>query len=212
MNRLTLKLHSLSAILCLASLQIGAVPAFAQAPAAPNKLFIQVIEGEAALNDIRARTAREPIVQVEDENHKPVAGALVFFETPGTGPSGTFSNGLSSFRTTTLSNGRAVATGFKPNGISGSYQIQVHATLGHLSTVSVINQTNVVPPPSTVAPAAHAFPLKAVAIVGAVAAGVAVAVVLATRNSSQGGDSLTPGTGTVTAPAVAHRSGKRLAN
>ena len=204
MNRFLSKLRSLSAILCMLGLQTSAVPAFAQTPAAPNKLFIQVIEGEAALNDIRARTAREPIVQVEDENHKPVAGALVIFTTPGSGPSATFANGLTSFQTTTLADGKAVATGFKPNGISGSYQIQVHASVGHLSTVSVINQTNVAPPPTPVAHAAtRTFPVKVVAIVAAVAAGAVVAVVLATRNN-QSGDTVSAGTGTVTAPAVAH--------
>jgi len=35
----------------------------------PNKLFITLIDGEGALNDIRTRTAREPIVEVDDENH-----------------------------------------------------------------------------------------------------------------------------------------------
>ena len=32
-----------------------------------------IVEGEGAINNIRLRTAREPIVQVEDENRKPVA-------------------------------------------------------------------------------------------------------------------------------------------
>src|ERR1700760_600446 len=45
----------------------------------PQKLFINILDGEGALNNIRRRDAREPVVQVTDENHKPVSGALVLF-------------------------------------------------------------------------------------------------------------------------------------
>ena len=41
----------------------------------PRELAMEVqlcVEGDGAINNIRQRTAREPIVQVEDENHKPV--------------------------------------------------------------------------------------------------------------------------------------------
>ena len=54
-------------------------PLFAQVAAAPMMLHITILDGEDSLNNIRERTAREPIVQVEDENHKPVAGALLLF-------------------------------------------------------------------------------------------------------------------------------------
>ena len=46
---------------------------------APQGLQIEILDGDNALNNIQQRTAREPIVQVTDENHKPVAGALVLF-------------------------------------------------------------------------------------------------------------------------------------
>ena len=39
------------------------------------------------------RTARETIVQVENENRKPVAGAVVVFRLPSQGAGGTFANG-----------------------------------------------------------------------------------------------------------------------
>jgi hypothetical protein len=48
-------------------------PVRAQAPE-PKQLTISILEGEGAINNIRQRTAREAIVQVQDENHKPVAG------------------------------------------------------------------------------------------------------------------------------------------
>jgi hypothetical protein len=189
----------LSAIACIASLQCNTVRSFAQAPAAPNKMFIQVLEGEGALNDIRDRTAREPIVQIEDENHKPIAGALVIFSTPGSGPSATFANGLTTFQTTTLEDGRAVATGFKPNGVAGSYQVQVHATSGNLSSQSVINETNIKPPASPSSHTARALPMKTIAIIAAVVGGAAVAGFLATRGG-QHSDTVTAGPPTVGAP------------
>ncbi len=87
---------------CLVSLSLSfllAVPDVAraapQAPA-PAKLNIVIVEGEGAINNIRQRTAREPIVQVEDENHRPVAGAAVLFLLPENGPGGTFANGARS--------------------------------------------------------------------------------------------------------------------
>ena len=49
------------------------------APAAAPALFINIVEGEGTLNNIKQRVNREPIVQVEDENHKPIAGAAVVF-------------------------------------------------------------------------------------------------------------------------------------
>ena len=63
----------------------------AQEPA--HKLNLLIVEGDGAINNIRQRTAREPIVQVEDENHRPVAGAAVLFLLPSRGAGGTFADG-----------------------------------------------------------------------------------------------------------------------
>ena len=40
---------------------------------ATGKIHIVIVEGDGAINNVRQRVAREPIVQVEDENRKPVA-------------------------------------------------------------------------------------------------------------------------------------------
>ncbi len=198
MNGFHSKLRALTAMICLAGLPLTSVTGFGQAPVAPNRMFIQILEGEGALNDIRGRTAREPIVEIQDENHKPIAGAIVIFTTPGSGPSATFANGLSTFQTTTLADGRASATGFKPNTTSGSYQIQVSASFGSLSSVAVINEINAAGGSSAPAHSARAFPVKVIAIVGTVAAGAIVAGYLATRG--QHSDTVTAGTPTVGAP------------
>jgi hypothetical protein len=191
-------------MLCCASLQLATAPGVAQSAPVPSKLFIQVLEGEGALNDMRSRTTREPIVQVQDENHKPIAGVVIIFTTPSSGASATFSNGLTSLQTVTDAEGKAIAAGFKPNGISGSYQIRVQANWNQLTTTSVINQTNTKQSSTSTQTvhAARAFPLKAVLIVAAVAAAAGVtAGILATRGGS--GPTISAGTPTVGAPSTA---------
>lgn len=187
-------------------------PLFAQAAAAgaaPMMLHITILEGEDSLNNIRERTAREPIVQVEDENHKPVAGALILFsiQDSGTTGAGASFNGLSSLSVRTGTDGRAVAHGLTPNATAGSYTITVTATLGALTATAVIHQSNVAgggggaaPPPAATTTKVARTGLhfsKKVWITGAtvVATAVVVGVVIATRGPST--TTITPGTGTV---------------
>ena len=49
----------------------------ADSPQTAPMLNIVIVEGEGTLNNVKQRVNRDPIVQVEDENHKPVAGAAV---------------------------------------------------------------------------------------------------------------------------------------
>ncbi len=127
-----------SALLAAVSLLCPALPA--QAP--PASLQITILEGEDAMNNIRQRTAREPIVQVEDENHKPVAGAVVIFLLPNDGAGGTFAGGARTLTTTTDSKGQAVGRGLHPNHATGKYQIRVQATFQGLTAQAIISQTN----------------------------------------------------------------------
>jgi hypothetical protein len=174
----------------------------------PKGLFINIIEGEGALNDIRTRTAREPIVEVEDENHKPVAGALVLFaiDNGGSGsPFATFS-GANTFSVQTDVAGRAAGRGFQVTQQKGQYKINVHATKGELQADSVILQSNIeaLASPSsaqtTAAVVAH-HPHWGWIIGGVAAAGAAAGIVIATHSSSSP-TTVTPGTGTVGAPAA----------
>src|ERR1700691_5422195 len=96
--------------------------ALAQAPA--HTLNLVIVEGDGAINNIRQRTAREPIVQVTDENHKPVAGAAVLFLLPEHGAGGTFADGSHSLSVVTDSAGRAKAHGIHLNATQGQFQIQ----------------------------------------------------------------------------------------
>jgi len=152
----------------------------AQEPAA--KLKIVILEGEGAINNIRQRTAREPIIQVQDENNRPVAGAVVLFALPDRGASGVFANGASSMTVTTDAQGRAVATGLRPNNVAGKMEIRVHASHQGQTASATISQTNIAG--AAAAGAGAGKILAIVAIAGGAAAG---GVVAATRKKNGGG-------------------------
>jgi hypothetical protein len=109
------------------------------------KLNIVVVKGEGAINNIKQRTAREVVVQVEDENRRPVAGAAVAFLLPNSGPSATFADGSKLFTMVTDQNGRAAVTSMRPNQVVGSYQVNVNASFQGLRTAATVNMKNVLP-------------------------------------------------------------------
>src|SRR5690349_9121177 len=124
-------------------LTMASLPVRAQQPAA-GKLNIVVVEGEGAINNIRQRTTREPIVQVEDENHRPIAGAAVVFTLPDQGASGVFPNGSRTLTAMTDNQGRAVARGLRPNTVQGQMDIRVNASYQGRTGSATIRQTNAV--------------------------------------------------------------------
>src|SRR5580700_11698646 len=177
--------------------------------AAP-KLNIVIVEGDGAINNIRQRTAREPIIQVEDENHTPVAGAAVIFTLPGQGAGGSFAGGSHSLSVVTDSQGRAVAHGFHPNTVQGQYQIHVTASNNGQTANASISQTNAVAAGAAGAAAAGISGklIAVIVIVGAAAA--AGGAYYATHNGGGGSGAnisagasvivITPGSGTVGPP------------
>ena len=162
-------LRCLSALLACSLL--GAAPQ-EQGPA----LQIVILDGEGAINNIRQRTAREPIVQVEDENHRPVAGAVVLFTLPDRGASGVFANGQTSMTVISDSQGRAVATGLRPNSVQGNFQVRVNASYQGRTANTSINQSNA---PAGVA-AAAGISAKTIVIILGLAAGAAAGGLVAT--------------------------------
>jgi hypothetical protein len=190
------------------SISIPFAPA-AQGQNAAPMLNIVIVEGEGAINNIKQRTAREPIVQVEDENHKPVAGAAVIFALSDQGAGGSFAGGTHTLSVVTDSQGRAVARGFHPNHVQGQYQIHVTASHNGLTANANISQSNVLAAGAAGTAAAAGISGKLIAvIVVAVAAGAAGGAYYATHNG--GGNSgttlansavtITPGSGVVGPP------------
>jgi hypothetical protein len=111
----------------------------------PTQINIVVIEGEGAVNNIRQRVARDPVVQVEDENHKPIAGAVVMFTLPTEGATGEFGGTVKSAVVNTSADGRAVAPNLKLNGISGKVPIHITASYRGLSAHTSITMFSQVP-------------------------------------------------------------------
>ena len=190
-----------SRLLCTMLAEIIAItyatpPVRAQAPE-PKQLSISILEGEGAINNIRQRTAREAIVQVQDENHKPVAGVAVTFFLADHGASGVFANGSQSMTVTTDANGQAAMRGMVPNKMAGKMEIRVSARLGNLNADAVITQTNAV---GAAAAGGAAISGKVIAlIVVAAVAGTVAGVYLATRGGSSASATIPAGP---TTPAV----------
>src|SRR6476661_8583670 len=187
---------------CLLIFQLLPATALAQDQGGLN---LVIVEGEGAINNIRQRTAREPIVQVEDENHKPIAGAAVVFLLPDQGASGVFANGSHMLTVTTDSQGRAVAHGFRPNGVQGKLQMRVSASYQGKTASATISQTNAVAAAAGAA-AGAGISAKLIVILAIAGAAVAGGVVAATRGGGSSSapvstpTTITPGTGTVGAP------------
>ena len=106
-------------------------------------LNLIVVEGEGAINKIPQGTARDTIVQVEDENRKPVAGAVVVFTLPSQGAGGTLVNGAQTLTVTTDAQGRALAQGLQVNRVGGQWQMRVNASLGNRTGSVTVTETNV---------------------------------------------------------------------
>ena len=86
-----------------------------------SHVHIVIVEGAGAINNIRTRTAREVIVQVEDDNHRPIADASLTVFLPQGGSSGTFATGGQTFYGTSGANGQAAFDNFsRILGIGGN--------------------------------------------------------------------------------------------
>ncbi len=181
-------------ILLVFLLAFGTVPAAWAGQAEAPKLKIVILEGEGAINNIRQRTAREPIVEVQDENNRPVAGAVVLFALPDRGASGVFANGQTSMTVITDSQGRAVATGLRPNGVEGKLEIRVSASHEGRTANTTITQTNAV---AGAAAAGGGVSGKTIAIILILAAGGAAGGAIAATRGGGGAPPPPPGPRTV---------------
>jgi hypothetical protein len=165
-----------------------------QDPQGP-RLNIVIVEGDGAINNVKQRTSRETIVEVQDENHKPIAGAAVVFLLPGDGPGGTFADGAKSQTIMTNSAGRATMPKLQPNQATGNYQIRVNASSGGRTGSISISQSNVAGAAAAGGAAGAGISGKTIAIIVAVAAaGAAGAAIALTRKSNSPSSTITSGT------------------
>jgi len=174
-------------------------------PPQVSRLNIVVVEGEGAINNVRQRTARAPIVQVEDQNRRPVAGAAVVFALPERGATGVFPNGSRTLTVMTDNQGRAVARGIRLNNVQGRMEIRVTASHQGQTASATIAQSNTLA--AAAAGAASKGLLKWLLIAGGAGAAAAAGVAVANRGNNNGTTTTTrppttvsPGTGTVGRP------------
>jgi hypothetical protein len=139
----------------------------------PTEINIVVLEGEGATNNVRQRAARDPVVRVEDENHKPIAGVAVVFTLPTEGATGEFANGAKSLTIMTDSQGQATAQSLKMNPVAGKVPIHVNASYRGLTARTSITQFSVLPPGAKASSSSggHGGLITVLVVLGAAAAG-----------------------------------------
>ena len=149
--------------------------------AAPAKLKIIVVQGDGAVNNVKQRVAREMIVQVQDENDRPVAGAAVAFMLPNSGAGGTFANGSKLLTVRTDLNGRAITQAFRPNNVVGEFKIDVTASYQGQTATTTISGSNAI---AAGAATGGGISGATIGIIAGVAGAAAAAVVVAKRSST----------------------------
>lgn len=190
---------------------LAPMPGFSQQVSGPKAnlvegssgLKIVVLKGEGAVNNIKARTATAPVVQVNDQNDKPIVGAEVVFQLPAAGPGAVFNGWMRTQTARTDAQGQAAAQGMTPNDEPGRFNIKVTATQGTRSTSLVVAQSNAVGGVNGKQARSHKtlYTILGLAAVGAIAGGIA-----GTRGGSTAAPvqttpiSVTPGPVTVAAP------------
>jgi hypothetical protein len=198
----------------------GSVPAApgAQAPAPAalpmvEGLKVLVLAGKDEVNDIQRRVMAPLVVEVLDQNDRPVQNAEVVFRFPLQGPSATFPAGKTSVTARTNGQGQAAALNWIANNEVGRFDVHVNASYGNQIgqvTFSMSNANNV--PQSTVgagtATEKHGGWFSPtwvkIAVIGGAAA-IAAGVFLATRGGSKsaapaGTVTISPGSPTIGGP------------
>jgi hypothetical protein len=125
--------------ICLSLCSDGWISA-ARAQNIPARIDIIVVEGEGVTGSVRQKLAHDPVVRIEDDDHRPVAGAAVVFVLPVSGTSGEFEGGSKSLTVVTDNDGVAAARGIRTNQIPGKLQIYVTASYRGLRARGLITQ------------------------------------------------------------------------
>ena len=135
------KLFNRIAVVALAA--VTALPCVFAGGQAPKQLFIEIVQGNDTVNNVKQRVATEPMVVVYDENHNPVPGATVVFLLPSNGAGATFPGGAKTLTVTTNSQGQATATGLQANSLAGPFKVSVTASINGVSSAASIGMANI---------------------------------------------------------------------
>jgi hypothetical protein len=188
-----------------------ALPSVASPQAATQTTVVQDLQilplaGNGATNDIERKIMSPLVVQVLDQQSRPIEGAQVIFHFPLNGPSAAFPNQQSSQTTRTNADGQAAATGWTANDLTGTFQVQVTATRGNEMGQASISMTNAARVSATGTQGKKkSWWSSKWAKIGVITgiAGVITAVVLVTHDSGNGNGTVitaSPGSPTIGAP------------
>jgi hypothetical protein len=180
----------------LAAQQPAAQPQQPVVLPAVQTLKILILAGNGATNNLETGIMSPLVVQVLDQNSRPVECAQVVFRFPLRGPGAEFPNLQTSQTARTNADGQAAAVGWVANKEAGSFQVQVSASRGNelgSATITMTNASRIVSQDQVKHKSKSSKWVK-IGIIAAVAAGVTVGVVLGTRGGGGG-----PNTTTVTA-------------
>jgi hypothetical protein len=120
----------------------GVAKPMARLPVVQN-LKVIPLAGKDEMNDLERHVMAPLVVEVLDQNDRPVEGADVVFRFPLNGPGATFPNQKTSQSSRTNAQGEAAATGWTANGEVGRFQIHATATYGNQMGETTFSMTNV---------------------------------------------------------------------
>lgn len=158
------------------------------------------------MNDLQRHVMAPVVVQVLDQEDRPMDGAEVVFRFPITGPSAIFAGGKSSATVRTNSGGQAAATNWMANGQVGTFEIHVNASYGNQIGETTLKMTNVTrieeAKKTTKGKSLWSHTWFKVAVIGGAAVAVGLGVYLGTRGGGKSGNTVgvSPGTVTVSGP------------
>jgi len=105
-------------------------------------LRVLVLEGEGAMNNLEMKVYAPLVIEIRDDNDKPVENAEVTFQLPATGPGGFFPGNQTTKVVKTNLQGQALASGFASNQQTGRFTIHVKAVSGDRFGEADVSQIN----------------------------------------------------------------------
>ena len=160
-----------------------------------RSLKVVPLAGNMEMNDLESKVMAPLVVQVRDQSDQPVEGVDVVFRFPLEGPGATFPGHKNSQTVRTNADGQAAATGWMANGKVGTFQIQVTASRGNeqgVTSISMLNVTRIAGEARAARKKWWSTRLGKIAIIAG-AAGIATAVILATRGSGSNAPAVVTG-------------------
>jgi len=158
------------------------------------------------MNDLERHVMSPLVVQVLDQDDRPVEAAEVVFRFPLEGPGASFADGKTSRTVRTNGQGQAAALGWMANDQVGAFEVKVTATYASQmgdATIPMLNVTRIVEEPKKASKNGGWWTptkVKLIIAAGAVAAVAAIVIVKTTGGSGTPTVTISPGAPTVGGP------------